>query len=214
MQGSVLTIIQQNPIRFLGLRHVRLLVNHIYREIFADLEFYLGPDTFFQINTEVAELLLTRISEQLALTGEEIILDAYCGIGTFTLPLAQQAKRAIGIEIHPPSLIQAKFNAKQNQISNVSWIAESVERGLNALTVNPDVVILDPPRQGCKLGVLESLLSLNIPRLVYVSCQPATLARDLKYLCLNQMYRLKTVLTADFFPQTSHVESAAFLERN
>ena len=184
------------------------------RETFADLEFYLGSDTFFQINTEVAEILLAHISEQLMLTGEEIILDAYCGIGTFTLPLAQQVKQAVGIEIHLPSLTQAKFNAQQNQISNVIWIGESVENGLNALTVNPDVALLDPPRQGCKLDVIEKLLTLNIPRIVYVSCQPATLARDLKYLCLNQMYRLKTVLTADFFPQTPHVESVAFLERN
>ena len=184
------------------------------REVFANLQFFLGPDTFFQINTEVAELLLTYISDHLSLTGEEIILDAYCGIGTFTLPLAQQAKRAIGIEISRPSLTQAMFNAKQNQIHNVSWIAESVEKGLNQLPQNPDVVILDPPRQGCKPAVLEKLLILNIPRIVYVSCQPATLARDLKYLCSNQIYRLKNVITADFFPQTPHVESAAFLERD
>ena len=200
--------------RILGTQTRTIAGQPYLREIFADLEFFLRPDTFFQINTEVAELLLTHISEQLALTGEEIILDAYCGIGTFTLPLAQQAQQVIGIEVFKPSLNQAIFNAKQNQISNISWIAKSAEEALNEFKINPDIVILDPPRQGCKQAVLESLLTLKIPRLVYISCQPATLARDLKYLCSNHIYRLKTILTADFFPQTPHVESAAFLERS
>ena len=179
------------------------------REIFAGIELQLRPDTFFQVNTETAEALLTVILEQLNLQGTETLLDAYCGIGTFTLPLAQKVRQAIGIEVQPVAVEQAQQNAQLNGITNVTFQAGTVETLLPELN-SPDIVLLNPPRKGCDRAVIESLLKLQPSRLVYVSCNPATLARDLKWLCQSR-YRLNFVQPADFFPQTAHVECAVFL---
>ncbi|MFM7576189.1 MAG: 23S rRNA (uracil(1939)-C(5))-methyltransferase RlmD, partial [Microcystaceae cyanobacterium] len=119
------------------------------REIFADLQFDLRPDTFFQVHTEAAEALLDSLLQQLSLTGQEVLLDAYCGVGTFTLPLAQQVKTAIGLEIHPQAVEQAMQNAQLNQITNVTFQTGRVEDLLPQLTEHPDIVLLDPPRKGC-----------------------------------------------------------------
>ncbi|GFE71231.1 23S rRNA (uracil(1939)-C(5))-methyltransferase RlmD [Chroococcus sp. FPU101] len=181
------------------------------RENFAGLTYHLRPDTFFQVNTEAAEALLGVILEKLALNGSERILDAYCGIGTFTLPLAQHAKEAVGIEMQKSAIEQAKENAKLNGIDNVSFFAGTVETILPQIQEQFDIVILDPPRKGCDHTVLDALLSLQPSRIVYVSCQAATLARDLKYLCQEGKYQLTFVQPADFFPQTPHVECVAFL---
>ncbi len=182
------------------------------REIFAGLELQLRPDTFFQVNTEAAEALLQVIIEQLDLQGNEVIIDAYCGIGTFTLPLARRVQQAIGIEVQRSSVEQAQRNAKLNGIGNVSFAVGTVEALLPQLEVKPDIILLDPPRKGCDRAVIETLVKTQPPRLVYVSCQPATLARDLKLLCQNGSYQLTLVQPADFFPQTAHLESAAFLQ--
>ena len=182
------------------------------RERFAGLEFQLRPDTFFQVNAEAAEALLEAIAQQLDLQGNEVLIDAYCGIGTFTLPLARRVKQAMGIEVHPASVEQAQINAEINGIGNVSFATGTVEGLLPQLEVRPDIVLLDPPRKGCDRQVIDTLLQRKPPRLVYISCQPATLARDLKLLCQEGSYQLISVRPADFFPQTAHVESAAFLE--
>lgn len=182
-------------------------------EIFARLTYQLDADTFFQINTEAAELLLNVILERLDLQGTETIIDAYCGIGTFTLPLSKWAKQVIGLESYPVSIDRARINAKINNINNVTFIPGEVEITLPGLTVNPDVILLDPPRRGCDRTVLDELIRMRPDRVVYISCQSATLARDLEYLCQKGDYELLEVRTADFFPQTAHVECAAFLRQ-
>ncbi|MCU0544400.1 MAG: 23S rRNA (uracil(1939)-C(5))-methyltransferase RlmD [Oscillatoriaceae cyanobacterium Prado104] len=181
------------------------------REIFGGLEFQLGADTFFQVNTEAAEALLGAIQEELNLQGSEILVDAYCGIGTFTLPLAKQVQTAIGLEVQAEAIAQAQLNAKLNNLTNVSFQVGKVEKLLPQLDVVPDIVLLDPPRKGCDRAVLETIKQIQPSRIVYVSCKPATLARDLKLLCDNGDYQVVRVQPADFFPQTSHVECAAFL---
>lgn len=180
-------------------------------EEFAGLQFQIQPTTFFQVNTEQAEALLLAIAAELNLQGTEMLIDAYCGIGTMTLPLARQVQQAIGIEIQPDAIEQARANADLNGIDNVVFQAGSVEDILPALAVHPDVVLLDPPRKGCDRTVLETLLVMQPERIVYVSCNASTLARDLKIL--SPTYRLMRVQPADFFPQTPHVEAAAFLMR-
>ena len=180
-------------------------------EIFGGLEFQLGADTFFQVNTEAAEALLEVILGELNLQGTEILVDAYCGIGTFTLPLAKQVQTAIGLEVQAEAIDSAQFNAKLNNLTNVSFQVGRVEKLLPQLDVVPDIVLLDPPRKGCDRAVLEAIKQIKPSRIVYVSCKPATLARDLKLLCENGDYQVVRVQPADFFPQTSHVECAAFL---
>jgi 23S rRNA (uracil1939-C5)-methyltransferase len=183
------------------------------REIFADLEFQVRPDTFFQVYTETAEALLEVIKSELNLQGHELLIDAYCGIGTLTLPLAKQARQAIGLELQPEAVEQANFNAQHNKIENVSFQVGAVEKLLPAMEMIPDVVLLDPPRKGCDRAVIDSLLRSKPLTIVYVSCKVSTLARDLKLLCQDGQYTITRIQPADFFPQTAHVEVAAFLVR-
>ncbi|WP_414754211.1 23S rRNA (uracil(1939)-C(5))-methyltransferase RlmD [Anabaena sp. CCY 9910] len=181
------------------------------REIFAGLEFQVRPDTFFQVFTETAEALLQVIESQLNLQGHETLIDAYCGIGTLTLPLCKQVRQAIGLELQPEAVQQAIVNAQHNGINNVEFQVGAVEKLLPKMGIIPDVVLLDPPRKGCDRIVIESLLASKPARIVYVSCKVATLARDLKLLCADGIYTIQRIQSADFFPQTSHVEAAAFL---
>ncbi len=183
-------------------------------ERFADLKYQVRPDTFFQVYTEQAEAMLAEIQRELQLTGTETILDAYCGIGTLSLPLAQRAKSLVGIEIQAGAIEQATANAERNGIENATFLTGSVETLLPTIGFKPDIIVLDPPRKGCDRRVLETMLELGSDRIVYVSCNPATLARDLKVLCDGDRYRLTRVQPADFFPQTSHVETTAFLVKN
>lgn len=180
-------------------------------EQFAGLQFQVRPDTFFQVYTESAEALLQVIIQQLNLQGDEVLVDAYCGIGTLTLPLARALQQAIGLEVQSEAVEQAQINAGLNGITNVTFQTGAVEKLLPQLGITPDIVLLDPPRKGCDRTVIESLLQSSPRRIVYVSCKPATLARDIKLLCQTGKYHLTRVQPADFFPQTAHVECAAFL---
>ncbi|MEB3339791.1 23S rRNA (uracil(1939)-C(5))-methyltransferase RlmD [Okeania sp.] len=197
-------------------------------EKFGGLNFQLTADTFFQVNTKAAEKLMEVILENLVLSGSEIIVDAYCGVGTFTLPLAKYLQdisdnnfleigdiksSVIGLEVQPVAIEQARFNAEINNLKNVDFYVGKVEKLLPQLEVKPNVVLLDPPRKGCDRSVLETLLEILPERIIYISCKPATLARDLKFLCGTGEYYLQKIQPADFFPQTSHVECATFLVR-
>ncbi len=182
------------------------------REEFAGFSLWIDSTSFFQVNTEQAEAFFTWIADQLNLRGEETILDAYCGIGTLTLLLAQRAKRVMGVEALPEAVAQARYNARFNHLSAVQFFEGTVEQVLPTLPP-ADIVVLDPPRRGCDRQVLESLKLRRSPRLVYISCHPATLARDLQILLAEGSYHLTQWRAADFFPQTGHVEGVAFLER-
>jgi 23S rRNA (uracil1939-C5)-methyltransferase len=186
--------------------------DHI-REIFADLQWQLGADTFFQIYTEQAEQMLAVVLERLNLQGNEFLLDAYCGIGTFSLPLAQKVQRVLGLESHSSSVTQAQINSRLNQINNVEFMAGDCGELMSDLDERPDIVLLDPPRQGCDRLVLETLIGRPPAQLVYISCKPSTLARDLKILLDTGRFKLQGIQPIDFFPQTAHVECAAFLQR-
>ena len=204
-----------------GLSTRTLAGQSFLQEEFARLQFRLRSDTFFQVNTEAAELIWQILERELSLQGQEIILDTYCGIGTFSLPLAQQAQQVWGIEVHPGSVEQARENAELNGIENIEFYTADVAAMLaegSALWQEhpqgkPDIVVIDPPRQGCQPGVLTALIELGCDRLVYISCKPSTLARDLKVLCASG-YDLNAVHPIDLFPQTAHIEAVAFLTRN
>jgi len=191
----------------------------VLQERFAGLTLELGADTFFQVNTEAAELLVQALLEGLALDAGAVVLDAYCGIGTLTLPIARQVQQAIGIEVHEASIDRAEANAIANDISNASFYAGRVEDRLfqvahDRLDGQVDAVVLDPPRQGCDPVVIDALRRLKPKRIAYVSCKPATLARDLKLLCEQDWFTLDYVQPIDLFPQTAHIESIAFLTLN
>ncbi|NMF59784.1 23S rRNA (uracil(1939)-C(5))-methyltransferase RlmD [Pseudanabaena yagii] len=182
-------------------------------EKFAGLTFRLRGDTFFQVYTEQAEKMFNIIESELELDGTEVLLDAYAGIGTIALPLAEQVKQAIAIEIQPQATAQGKLNAELNGIDNVVFHTGKVEELISTLNLQPDIVILDPPRKGCEPEVITFLRENAPERIVYVSCNPATQSRDLKLLCEGDLYQLTRIQPIDFFPQTSHVEAIAFLTK-
>ncbi|HEY7728406.1 MAG TPA: 23S rRNA (uracil(1939)-C(5))-methyltransferase RlmD, partial [Candidatus Eisenbacteria bacterium] len=187
-----------------------------------DLEFEISSSSFFQTNTEQAERLLDAVIEGLALTGTETVLDLYSGTGTFTLPLARRAREAIGIESAEAAVEDARRNAARNGIANARFLrGEAMEalrerfgpggvpRGAAPARPPVDAVVVDPPRAGLHPGVTTRLLHLGTPRLAYVSCNPATLARDLEVL--GSRYRIAWVQPVDMFPHTPHVECIAAL---
>ena len=183
------------------------------REIFAGVELHIAADTFFQINTTAAELLFQDILTKLTLTGAETIIDAYCGIGTFSLPLAQKVRHVIGIEINPASIQQAQNNAALNRINNVDFYVGKVKDYIARIGCIPDLFFLDPPRKGCDLQVIKAILKMQPSIIVYISCKPSTLARDIKLICQSNLYELSYIQPTDFFPQTTHVECYVILRR-
>lgn len=215
--GVNLNLNPQKTNAIFGAKTVAIAGQSYLEEEFAGLRFQIQPTTFFQVYTEQAEQLLEVILSQLNLQGDELLLDAYSGVGTLTLPLARQVRAAIGLEIQAEAVAQAQQNAQLNQITNVTFQVGSVEQLLPQMSlsanISPDVVILDPPRKGCDRKVIEALITLQPQQIVYVSCNPATLARDLKQLCQEKTYQLVQVQPADFFPHTPHVESVSFLRR-
>lgn len=223
--GVCLNINSDRTNRILGSQTHCIAGRPYLHEQFGDLTFQLRSDTFFQVNTETAESLLQLIIDEWQLRGDEVLLDAYCGIGTFTLPLAKRVRRAIGLESQPSAVEQAQQNATLNEIENATfyqgkvktWLGSYLEErsldGQMAIDDPIDRVLLDPPRSGCDRSVIDSLRKLRPQCIAYISCKPATLARDLKLLCQGEIYQVRKVKLADFFPQTAHVECVAFLER-
>ena len=211
--GVCLNLNRDRTNAILGKTTQTILGKPYLREIFAGVELHIAADTFFQVNTSAAELLLQTIIQQLKLTGSENIIDAYCGIGTFSLPLAQRVQQVVGIELNHNSVRQAQSNAALNQINNAIFWTGKVKDCLQQIEFQPDILLLDPPRKGCDPQVLETILKLKPERIVYVSCKPATLARDVQMLCASGAYQLSQIQPADFFPQTTHVECCALLNK-
>lgn len=178
-----------------------------------ELEFELAMPSFFQINPEQTVALYDKAIEYAALTGNEIVWDIYSGAGTISLNLAKNAKQVIGNEIVEQAVENARQNAKHNKITNVEFITgpaeievpKWLETGAKA-----DVVVLDPPRKGAEVEVLDAIITMNPERIVYVSCKPSTLARDIKHLTENG-YKLVEVTPVDMFPHSMHVETVAKL---
>ncbi|MBQ6712534.1 MAG: 23S rRNA (uracil(1939)-C(5))-methyltransferase RlmD [Selenomonadales bacterium] len=179
------------------------------------LMFDISAQSFFQVHTAQADVLYQKALAYADLNGNETVIDAYCGTGTISLFLAQKAKKVYGIEIVAPAIRDAKKNAETNRITNAEFLvgdAVEVMPRLYEQGVRADVVVVDPPRSGCDPIVLETFARMNPERIVYVSCNPASLARDIAVL--NELgYRAEEVQPVDMFPQTSHVESVALLRR-
>ncbi len=180
------------------------------------LEFKISHKSFFQVNHEMTERLYAQVLEYAALTGSERVLDIYCGIGTISLCAARSAKSVTGVEIVPDAVLNARENAAANGIENAVFFADSAENIVPKLIdagERPDVVILDPPRKGSDGATLGAVLKAEPKRIVYVSCDPATLARDLKLLS-GGGYSLTSARTYDMFPRTMHVETVVLMSKN
>ncbi len=186
----------------------------IYDKI-GDVKFAISARSFYQVNPDQTKVLYDKALEYANLTGHETVIDAYCGIGTISLFLAQKAKHVYGVEIVPEAISDAKNNARLNDLTNAEFAvgeAEKVMPWWYAQGVRPDVIVVDPPRKGCDETLLETIVNMKPERVVYVSCNPATLARDLKYLA-EHGFETKEVQPVDMFPQTMHVECVAEVVR-
>ncbi len=177
--------------------------------------FRVTEGNFYQVNWEQNRNMVKTVLEFAGLSEGEVALDLYCGIGNFALPLAKRAKAVIGIESGYSAVEDARANAARNKLENIEFIADDLQKGLKALLqrrLKADVVVLDPPRAGATLKTLERILAFVPRKIIYVSCNPSTLARDLKYFALFG-FRLKRLRPIDMFPHTFHIECVAEMER-
>ena len=182
--------------------------DHI-EEILDGIIFRMSKTSFFQVNTEAALLLYQKAREFAGLSKDEVLVDIYCGVGTLTIFLGRDCSRALGIEIDKDSIRDARKNAKDGGFSNIDFIcADASDFDISSL--HPDCVVVDPPRRGLSKMVVNNILMAKPQRVVYISCDPATLARDIK---LFHGYELISVCAVDMFPRTANVESCALLRR-
>lgn len=182
----------------------------------GDIKFEISPLSFYQVNPVQTEKLYGTALEYAGLTGKETVWDLYCGIGTISLFLAQKAKQVYGVEIVPPAIEDAKRNARRNGIENAEFYVGKAEEVLpqkyEEEGTRADVIVVDPPRKGCEPEVLDTMLHMKPERIVYVSCDSATLARDLKILCEKE-YQIEKVAVCDMFGNSVHVETVCKLVR-
>jgi 23S rRNA (uracil1939-C5)-methyltransferase len=186
-------------------------------EIILGIRSRISPQAFFQVNPRQTARLYQQVLDIAGLQGNERVIDLYCGTGSIALQLARKARHVLGIESHPSAVTDARINAAQNNLTNVSFFVGKAEQLLpewakkNGEAV--DLVVLDPPRKGCEPAVISALGKLNAPRLIYVSCNPATLARDLGMLA-DYHYHIARVQPVDLFPWTGHVETVVLMSRD
>ncbi|WP_137791399.1 23S rRNA (uracil(1939)-C(5))-methyltransferase RlmD [Bacillus sp. E(2018)] len=188
---------------------------YIY-DFIGDIKFAISARSFYQINPDQTKVLYDQALQYAELNGDETVIDAYCGIGTISLFLAQKAKKVYGVEIVPEAIEDARRNAELNNIHNAEFAvgkSEDVIPEWKKQGITPDVIVVDPPRKGCDEELLKTIIEMKPKRVVYVSCNPATLARDL-HILEDGGFKTQKVQPVDMFPQTTHVEAVALLELN
>ena len=199
----------------LGDKTITLWGDDYLQDTLCSNVFKLSPHAFYQVNHAQTEKLYGFALEYANLTGKENVIDLYCGAGTITLALAAHAKNVIGVEIVPEAIENAKANAKINGIENTEFICADAGQAALMLAqrgTKPDVLIVDPPRKGLNEQAIEAILQMNPEKIVYISCDPATLSRDCKLLC-NDNYKIDKVMAVDLFPRTYHIETVCLLSK-
>ncbi len=199
----------------LGSETRALLGEPFIRDVLAGVEVEISPLSFYQVNHQGAELLYRQAAELAALKPGEVLLDLYCGAGTIGLSMARSARELIGVEIVESAVEDARKNAARSGIGNARFLcgdAGTAAARLEAEGLRPGVIVLDPPRKGCDTATLSAAVGMAPERMVMVSCNPATLARDLRWLQQNG-YAVRTVRGVDMFPRTAHVETIVLLQR-
>ena len=213
-----LSINREKTNRILGERSKVIFGKGYIEDRIEDIAFRIAPEAFFQVNPEQTRKLYGKALEYAGLTGEETVWDMYCGIGTISLFLARKARKVYGVEIVPQAIDNAKENAELNRISNAEFFVGKAEEVVPKLysedpdRYRADVVVVDPPRKGCDAALLSTIAAMAPKRLVYVSCDPATLARDIAILT-KEGFTLQRVAAVDMFPQSMHVECIACIQK-
>ena len=199
----------------LGRKNKNIYGNGRIIDYIGDLKFEISPLSFFQVNPVQTEVLYNKALEYANIGEEDTVFDIYCGIGSISLFLAQKAKKVYGVEVVEDAIKDARNNAELNNISNVEFYVGKAEEEVPKLYnqgKKANIVVVDPPRKGCDEKVLETIVDMQADRIVYVSCNPSTLARDLKYLD-EKGYRCVKAQPVDMFPHSVHVETVALLSK-
>lgn len=185
-------------------------------DVLCGKRFKISAKSFYQVNSVQTEALYRQAAQYAGLTGAETVVDAYCGIGTIALAVAGQAGKVIGVELNRDAVRDAVANRKRNGIGNVDFYQNDAGRFLTQMAEageKIDVVFMDPPRSGSTKEFLDALVRLSPKRVVYISCEPETLARDLKYLTANSGYRMEEAMPVDMFPFTEEIEMMCLLSQ-
>ncbi len=219
LESLCVNINKEHTNRILGDRCKTLWKQSFISDRIGDIEFHISPMSFYQVNPVQTKVLYDRAVEYADLSGEEIVWDMYCGIGTISLSLAKQAKKVYGVEIVPQAVEDARDNAKRNGFTNTEFFCGRAEEVVPHFYQNgeqtgrhPDVVVVDPPRKGCEEVLLDTIADMQPDRLVYVSCDPATLARDVKRMG-ERGYAVEKVGIVDQFCHSGHVETVCLLSK-
>jgi 23S rRNA (uracil1939-C5)-methyltransferase len=216
MKSICLNVNKEKTNIILGEKIVSIWGEPYITDFIGPIRYRISPLSFFQVNPVQTKKLYDIALDYANLHGDETVWDLYCGIGTISLFLAKKAKMVYGVEIIPQAIEDAKTNAKLNEINNTEFYVGAAEEVLpekyKEENIQADVIVVDPPRKGCEQSLLDTILQMSPKRVVYVSCDPATLARDLKYLC-ERDYELVKVRAVDQFGHSVHVETVALLER-
>lgn len=215
LKSVVLNINAKDTNVILGDKCITIYGSDTIQDYIDKFKFNISPLSFFQVNPKQTEVLYNKALEYAGLTGKEVVFDAYCGTGTITLFLSQKAKKVYGVEIIDAAIVNARENARINGIDNCEFFTGKSEEIIPQLLkegVNPDVIVVDPPRKGCDISLLQAIIDCNIDKVVYVSCDPSTLGRDLKILSQNG-YKVKKVQPVDMFGGSFHVETVCLLSK-
>ncbi len=215
IKSIILNVNENQPNVILGDKYKKLYGESVLEDWIFDLEFSISPNSFFQVNPLQTEVLYNKAIEYAQIDSTMNVFDIYCGIGTISLAAAKKAKHVYGIEIVQEAIDDANENARKNKIENVDFYcgkAEEVFPKLHDQGIDADVVIVDPPRKGCEKSVLDTIIKMKPERVVYVSCNPSTLARDLKVL-VDGGYKVIEVQPVDMFPHSVHVETVVLMSR-
>ncbi|HIW59017.1 MAG TPA: 23S rRNA (uracil(1939)-C(5))-methyltransferase RlmD [Candidatus Anaerobutyricum avicola] len=216
MTSIIVNTNKEKTNRILGAACETLWGRGYIEDYIGDVRYQIGPLSFFQVNPAQTKVLYSKALEYADLKGEEIVWDLYCGIGTISLFLAQKASQVCGVEIVREAIDDARRNAALNQMDNVTFFVGKAEEIVPAeyrrTGVRPDVIVVDPPRKGCDETLLHTMTAMAPERIVYVSCDPATLARDCRILC-EEGYEITRVAVVDQFGHSCHVETVALLTR-
>ena len=215
VKGIILNINKADTNVVLGKENKVIWGKECLTDELCGLKFNISPNSFYQVNRSQTEKLYSLVKEYADLSGIETVLDLYCGTGTIGLTMAKKCKKLIGVEIVEQAVENAKNNAKMNNIKNASFVCMDAKLAFEELKKRGnkiDVVVIDPPRKGCDENVINLISHFKVPKVIYVSCDPATLARDLK-LFAERSYKIKNISPVDMFPRTAHVETVVLLSK-
>ncbi|MCI1959869.1 MAG: 23S rRNA (uracil(1939)-C(5))-methyltransferase RlmD [Clostridia bacterium] len=215
LRGIILNINTEKTNVILGRKNIVIWGRDYITDYIGDVKFNISVRSFYQVNPVQTKVLYETALNYAELNGNENVLDLYCGIGTISLFLAQKAKKVIGVEIVPQAIEDAKKNAQINNIQNAEFIcgaSEEVVPEIYKKGFKADVIVVDPPRKGCDIEVINTILKMKPKKVVYVSCDPATLSRDLKILC-EDSYTISKIQPVDQFCFSTHVETVVLMSR-